>query len=133
MGSHLFPYRTEKLSPLAPMVLHTTRESRSPPSFNPDFIQSQDFFLPSEVPNHRDEGGFCKPKHKCWSVLDYTKVKPNSADSDLELVGFCLCKNDKVLYRECIQSGSHDATVGIKSSHRLPSRSFRRGTLILIL
>ena len=30
--SHLFPFRTEKLSPTAPMVLRK-RESRSPPSF----------------------------------------------------------------------------------------------------
>ena len=29
---HLFPFRTEKLSPTAPMVLRK-RESRSPPSF----------------------------------------------------------------------------------------------------
>ena len=31
-GAHLFPFRTQKLSPLAPMVL-LTRESRSPPVF----------------------------------------------------------------------------------------------------
>ena len=31
-GFHLFPFRTEKLSPTAPMVLRK-RESRSPPSF----------------------------------------------------------------------------------------------------
>ena len=31
-GFHLFPFRTEKLSPLAPMVLHLW-ESRSPPTF----------------------------------------------------------------------------------------------------
>ena len=28
LGIHLFPFRTEKLSPMAPMVLHTTWESR---------------------------------------------------------------------------------------------------------
>ena len=32
-GFHLFPFRTEKLSPPAPMVLPARRESRSPPSF----------------------------------------------------------------------------------------------------
>ena len=32
-GIHLLPYRTEKLSPLAPMVLHLLWESRSPPPF----------------------------------------------------------------------------------------------------
>ena len=31
-GFHLFPFRTEKLSPTAPMVLRK-RESRSPPSY----------------------------------------------------------------------------------------------------
>ena len=31
-GAHLFPFRTQKLSPLAPMVLRK-RESRSPPVF----------------------------------------------------------------------------------------------------
>ena len=31
--SHLFPFRTEKLSPDAPMVLPNPRESRSPPFF----------------------------------------------------------------------------------------------------
>ena len=31
-GFHLFPFRTEKLSPTAPMVLRK-RESRSPPPF----------------------------------------------------------------------------------------------------
>ena len=31
-GFHLFPFRTEKLSPSAPMVLRK-RESRSPPTF----------------------------------------------------------------------------------------------------
>ena len=31
-GAHLFPFRTQKLSPLAPMVLRE-RESRSPPVF----------------------------------------------------------------------------------------------------
>ena len=30
-GFHLLPSRTEKLSPVAPMVLSTRRESRSPP------------------------------------------------------------------------------------------------------
>jgi hypothetical protein len=46
MGFHLFPYRTEKLSPLAPMVLHTTRESRSLPVFNPDLSkEDRDFFI----------------------------------------------------------------------------------------
>ena len=28
LGIHLFPFRTEKLSPMAPMVLHTKWESR---------------------------------------------------------------------------------------------------------
>ena len=32
VGDHLFPFRTEKLSPTAPMVLRK-RESRSPPSY----------------------------------------------------------------------------------------------------
>ena len=32
-GSHLFPSRTEQLSPAAPMVLSARRESRSPPLF----------------------------------------------------------------------------------------------------
>ena len=32
VGFHLFPFRTEKLSPTAPMVLRK-RESRSPPSY----------------------------------------------------------------------------------------------------
>ena len=32
VGSHLFPFRTEKLSPLTPMVLRKW-ESRSPPFF----------------------------------------------------------------------------------------------------
>ena len=32
-GFHLLPFRTEKLSPVAPMVLSTRRESRSPPFF----------------------------------------------------------------------------------------------------
>ena len=31
VGDHLFPFRTEKLSPTAPMVLRK-RESRSPPT-----------------------------------------------------------------------------------------------------
>jgi hypothetical protein len=51
MGSHLFPYRTEKLNPFAPMVLHTTRESRSPPNFNPVLSQGRDFSLSSEAPS----------------------------------------------------------------------------------
>ena len=33
-GFHLLPFRTEKLSPVAPMVLSTRRESRSPPFLN---------------------------------------------------------------------------------------------------
>ena len=33
-GFHLLPFRTEKLSPVAPMVLSIRRESRSPPFFN---------------------------------------------------------------------------------------------------
>ena len=33
-GFHLLPFRTEKLSPVAPMVLSTRRESRSPPFFS---------------------------------------------------------------------------------------------------
>ena len=32
-GDHLFPFRTEPLSPSAPMILPTRRESRSPPVF----------------------------------------------------------------------------------------------------
>jgi hypothetical protein len=34
---HLFPFRTEKLSTLAPMVLGF-RESRSPPFFRPNLV-----------------------------------------------------------------------------------------------
>ena len=44
VGFHLFPFRTEKLSPLAPMVLRK-RESRSPPFLqNPDSFQESGFF-----------------------------------------------------------------------------------------
>ena len=34
-GPHLFPFRTEPLSPPAPMILPARRESRSPPFFYP--------------------------------------------------------------------------------------------------
>ena len=49
-GFHLFPFRTEKLSPTAPMVLRK-RESRSPPSyfkrkpFQQDCWEGFSFFL----------------------------------------------------------------------------------------
>ena len=45
-GFHLFPFRTEKLSPPAPMVLRQ-RESRSPPffSWSPPHNAAGDFFL----------------------------------------------------------------------------------------
>ena len=40
-GFHLLPFRTEKLSPVAPMVLSTRRESRSPPFFNKRLLSEQ--------------------------------------------------------------------------------------------
>ena len=46
MGLHLFPFRTEKLNPSAPMVLRK-RESRSPPSSKllSVFIDGKEFFI----------------------------------------------------------------------------------------
>ena len=41
---HLLPFRTEKLSPLAPMVLHL-RESRSLPNFMPLPITGKRLFI----------------------------------------------------------------------------------------
>ena len=43
-GVHLLPFRTEKLSPLAQMVLPFWWESMSPPSFKP-FVCNEGFFL----------------------------------------------------------------------------------------
>nr|ADI20277.1 hypothetical protein [uncultured Sphingobacterium sp. EB080_L08E11] len=45
---HLFPFRTEKLSTLAPMVLGF-RESRSPPFFRPNLVLLGWVFLCAKV------------------------------------------------------------------------------------
>ena len=54
-GSHLFPSRTEKLNPGAPMVLRK-RESRSPPpsgSPGPDKGPGDPFFMPTRLAEAR--------------------------------------------------------------------------------
>ena len=60
-GFHLFPFRTEKLSPTAPMVLRK-RESRSPPSY------FQEEALPARL-----LGGLfiflCGPMRHCFVAL----------------------------------------------------------------
>ena len=50
-GIHLFPFRTEKLSPAAPMVLPNRWESRSSPSPCEG--------LPSSAPLPEGGGAFC--------------------------------------------------------------------------
>jgi hypothetical protein len=49
-GVHLFPFRTESLSPPAQMVLQSLRESMSLPIFSNPGPQGRDFFLRNSVP-----------------------------------------------------------------------------------
>ena len=56
--SHLFPFRTEKLSPDAPMVLPNPRESRSPPFFeSPAAREIRCGALFRRVPEKESAGG----------------------------------------------------------------------------
>ena len=47
-GFHLFPFRTEKLSPPAPMVLQLCGRVGRRPSINPVFKRAQGFFMRTE-------------------------------------------------------------------------------------
>lgn len=49
-GVHLFPFRTESLSPLAQMVLQSLWESMSSPNFYKNPASTLGFFLPLPHP-----------------------------------------------------------------------------------
>ena len=53
VGAHLFPFRTEKLSPIAPMVLPYRWESRSSPNTIARFIRTGLFCFKSRQRKHQ--------------------------------------------------------------------------------
>src|ERR1035437_4157907 len=64
-GSHLFPFRTEKLSPPAPMVLQW-RESRSSPTLNYSPGEIRGFFYELSTKNKQT----AKAEHKTSTFLN---------------------------------------------------------------
>ena len=66
-GVHLFPYRTEKLSPSAPMVLRKW-ESRSPPILNESLGRDPEAFFVSA--NYAKTANFCESFGSTEIVVD---------------------------------------------------------------
>ena len=93
--SHLFPFRTEKLSPDAPMVLPNPRESRSPPFFeSPAAREIRCGALFRRVTEKESAAVFwasqVAPLRSCFQAVALRRCSGRHECRTLRLGGFCL-------------------------------------------